>query len=67
MTNKIAVMLEQQEYSALLRAFEQELRNPPDQIRHIVRTDMERRGLIEPTVVSELSEGKDVEGQLVKS
>jgi hypothetical protein len=46
MINRITVGLEQKEYSALLKAAVAELRNPNDQVRHIVRQELERRGLL---------------------
>ena len=45
MVNRITVTLEQPEYAALLRMATAELRNPSDQLRHILRTELEHRGL----------------------
>jgi hypothetical protein len=49
MVKRVTVRLEQQEYSALLDIAIEELRNPPDQLRHILRLELERRGLLSPT------------------
>ena len=38
--------LEETEYSALLKAAGDELRNPVDQVRFILRKELERRGLL---------------------
>ena len=46
MINRLTVALEQPEYSALLTICTQELRNPEDQIRYIIRRELEQRGLI---------------------
>jgi hypothetical protein len=46
MINRIKLTLEQPEYSALLEASLQELRNPADQARYIIRQELERRGLL---------------------
>ena len=43
MTNRIVVILEQHEYSALLEMAEVDLRNPSDELRHILRLEIERR------------------------
>ena len=45
MVNRIAVTLEQPEYSGLLEIAVAELRDPSDQLRHILRTELKRRGL----------------------
>jgi hypothetical protein len=45
MVKRVTVPLEQREYSALLKMAIEELRNPPDQLRHILRQELERRGL----------------------
>jgi hypothetical protein len=44
--NRVKLVLEQDEYSALLKVAVSELRNPADQIRHILRQDLTRRGLL---------------------
>lgn len=46
MVNRVKLILEQDEYSALLKAAVSELRNPADQARHILRLDLARRGLL---------------------
>lgn len=43
MVKRIEVTLEQTEYSALLEMASEDLRNPSDQLRHILRLEMERR------------------------
>jgi hypothetical protein len=46
-TNRLTVTLEQSEYSALLKVAVAELRNPSDQLRYILRRELERLGLIQ--------------------
>jgi hypothetical protein len=46
MVNRIKLTLEQDEYSALLKMAVSELRNPPDQARHILRQELSRRGYL---------------------
>jgi hypothetical protein len=46
MINRVKLNLEQDEYSALLKVAVAELRNPADQARHILRQDLQRRGLL---------------------
>ena len=46
MVNRIKLTLEQAEYSALLKVAGDELRNPTDQARFILRQELERRGLL---------------------
>ena len=43
MVKKIEVTLQQHEYSALLDLSIDDLRNPSDQLRHILRMEIERR------------------------
>jgi hypothetical protein len=43
---RLKLPLEQVEYSALLKAAGDELRNPVDQVRFILRNELERRGLL---------------------
>ena len=47
MVMRLKLTLEQPEYSALLKVATEELRNPVDQVRFIVRKDLERRGLLQ--------------------
>jgi len=49
MVNRITLTLEQPEYSALLKIAIVELRNPQDQVRFILRQELERRGLLSPS------------------
>jgi hypothetical protein len=44
--NRVKLVLDQDEYSALLKVAISELRNPADQVRHILRQDLMRRGLL---------------------
>jgi hypothetical protein len=46
MINRLKIMLDQPEYSALLKLSERELRNPADQVRLLVREALIREGLI---------------------
>lgn len=46
MLNCLKVLLEQPEYSALIRLSEREMRTPADQIRLIVRLELIRQGLL---------------------
>ena len=43
MVKKIEITLEQHEYSALLEMAVEDLRNPSDQLRHILRMEIDRR------------------------
>jgi hypothetical protein len=51
--NQLTITLEQPEYAALLQMAVAELRTPPDQLRHILRQELERRKLWPPTQVSD--------------
>ena len=46
MLNRLKILLEQPEYSALIHLAEKELRTPADQVRLIVRLELIRRGLL---------------------
>ena len=46
MVTRLRVVLEQAEYSALLKAALDELRNPSDEARFILRNELVRRGLL---------------------
>jgi len=46
MLNRLKILLEQPEYSALIQLSEKELRTPADQARLIVRLELIRRGLL---------------------
>ena len=50
MLNRLKILLEQPEYSALIHLAEQELRTPADQVRLIVRLELVRRGLLQDTL-----------------
>lgn len=49
MINRLKILLNQPEYTALLKLAEQELRNPADQARLLVRLELIRLGLIPST------------------
>jgi len=46
MVNRLTVTLEQPEYAALLDVAIAELRSPADQVRYILRQELERRRLL---------------------
>jgi len=46
MITRLKLSLEQAEYLALVKIAENELRNPIDQARFILRQELERRGLL---------------------
>jgi hypothetical protein len=46
MVSRVTVALEQPEYSALVAMAMAELRNPADQLHHILREELEERGLL---------------------
>jgi len=46
MLNRLKILLEQPEYSALIQLAVKELRTPADQARLIVRLDLIQRGLL---------------------
>lgn len=48
MVNRVVIVLEQPEYSALLKMAVSELRNPQDQIRWLLRRELESRKLLQP-------------------
>ena len=43
---KLRLILSKSEFDALNKAAEQELRYPPDQIRYILRQELEKQGFI---------------------
>lgn len=49
MVTRITVTLEQPEYSALLKVAVEELRSPQDQLRYILRKELDRLGLLSLT------------------
>lgn len=61
MVNRITVVLPQEEYSALLKLGSMELRNPPDQIRAVLRQELARRGLLS-TPISALEQVDEEQG-----
>ena len=46
MVTRLKLALEQYEYSALLQIARTELRNPVDQVHHILRQELIRRGVL---------------------
>ena len=46
MVTRLKLALEQYEYSALLQIARTELRNPADQVHHILRHELIRRGVL---------------------
>lgn len=55
MVNRVVIVLEQPEYSALLKMAVSELRNPQDQIRWLLRRELKSRKLLQlaPTIPTE--------------
>ena len=62
MMNRLTITLEQPEYAALLQMALAELRPPPDQLRHILRFESERRGLWPPGQVADVTQDQKREG-----
>jgi hypothetical protein len=48
MINRLQIILEQPEYSALIKLSGQELRSPADQVVIIIRNELIRLGLLPP-------------------
>lgn len=59
--SRVTVTLEQPEYSGLLQIAVAELRNPPDQLRHILRQELERQGLWPPAEIQGTSHDREEE------
>lgn len=60
MVTRIKLPLEQEEYSALLKLSQAELRSPGDQAHYILRRELERIGLLQPAYhVAQKEEDKD--------
>ncbi len=57
MINRLRIILEQPEYSALIKLSGREVRNPADQVVVIVRNELIRLGLLPP---DKLPYGPDV-------
>lgn len=57
MVNRLTVTLEQPEYTALLEIADKELRNPADQVRFVLRQELERRGLLPAAAKIDAKEG----------
>jgi hypothetical protein len=60
--NQLTITLEQPEYAALLQMAVAELRTPPDQLRHILRQELERRRLWPPSQVCRTVRGEPDNG-----
>ena len=60
--NRLTVTLEQPEYAVLLQMAMAELRTPADQLRHILRLELERRGLWQPGPVADMTQNERKEG-----
>lgn len=60
MTNPLKVHLTPDEYTALFKVSQQELRTPSDQARHILRTELTRRGALQ-TFLNESVSSKQCE------
>lgn len=52
MITRVTVTLEQPEYTALLEVAGMELRNPADQLRFVLRKELEQRGLLSTSAES---------------
>jgi hypothetical protein len=62
MMNRLTIILEQPEYAALLQIAMADLRTPPDQLRHILRLELERRGLWPPGRAADVIQNHKKEG-----
>lgn len=62
MVNRLTITLEQPEYAALLQMAMAELRTPPDQLRHILRLESERRGLWPPGQAADVTHNERRKG-----
>lgn len=49
MLERVRILLDNAEYSAILKLADRELRGVSDQARHIVRRELERLGYLETT------------------
>jgi hypothetical protein len=61
MVTILKLNLEPNEYSALLKAAVIDLRNPADQARFILRSELVRQGLLQPEVKTNTLDVKDAE------
>jgi len=59
MVRRIEVTFEQNEFSALLKMADEELRNPSDQLRHIFRLEMDRRNKDDRIEIAEPERNED--------
>jgi hypothetical protein len=62
---RLKLPLEQEEYTALLKMAGDELRNPTDQARFILRQELERRGLLQLAPVATPAQEPDQGGMNV--
>jgi len=60
---RIVLFLKQQEDDALSKLAESEYRDPRSQAAHILRSELQRRGLIESSPIRELNDKINVEPQ----
>ncbi len=47
MLKRLTIVLEAPEYTALMRAANSDLRNPPDQVRYILRNSLANLGILD--------------------
>jgi hypothetical protein len=57
---RLKIALDQVEYSALVMAGENELRNPVDQAHHILRQELINIGLLEPNKTKNTKEKSEI-------
>jgi len=60
---RVQIPLEQPEYSGLLGMARAELRSPDDQLRHILRQELRRRGLLQSHRSQHQIEEEEVEDE----
>ena len=58
MVTRLRITLEQDEYKALLQLASDELRNPADQMRTILRQELTDRGLLQTEATASASDAK---------
>jgi hypothetical protein len=46
MVNRLKLILDQQEFEAIYQIARKELRNPADQVRYMLRCELQKRGLL---------------------
>ena len=60
---RVRIPLEQPEYSGLLGMSRAELRSPDDQLRHILRQELRRRGLLQSHRSQHQIEEEEIENE----